>query len=124
MRFIFMILYGALGLIFIWLAVANRGPASISLAPLDYAIDLPLFFVMVIGLFLGVIALGPRNAWQRWRLRRDLKKAQAQSLKLAKELELVTAERDQLKAQVRPNDQKIEAAQAPLIEQQAETEEN
>lgn len=123
MRFIFYILYAFLALVFIWLAVANRGEATISLSPLDYAIDLPLFFVMIIGLFLGVIALGPGNAWRRWKLRRELKKAQAQNTRLSKDLESITAERDMLKAQIRPDDPKIEAAQAPLIEQKAEASE-
>lgn|GEM_PF-718172 len=120
MRFIFYILYALLALVFIWLAVANRGPASISLSPLDYAIDLPLFFVMIIGLFLGVIALGPGNAWRRWKLQRQLKKAKHENAALKSELEKVATERDLLKASVRPDDPKIEAAQSPLIEQKAE----
>lgn len=124
MRFIFYILYALLALVFIWLAVANRGPATISLSPLDYAIDLPLFFVMIIGLFLGVIALGPGNAWKRWKLQRQLKKAEQENTKLKSELEKVAAERDILKADIRPGDPKIEAAQAPLIEQKAEEPQN
>ena len=110
-RVIFYILYFIITVIFIWLAVANRGQISISLSPLDYAIDLPLFFVMMIGLFLGVLALGPVQAWKRWRLAQALRKSEKKRAVLEAEIASLTAERDQLKSALRPADEAIEKAQ-------------
>lgn len=111
MRIIFYILYFALSVVFIWLAVANRDQVSINLTPLEYAVDLPLFFVMIIGLFLGVLALGPVQAWRRWRLIRALKKSEKRNETLEAELSSLIAERDQLKTALRPVDEAIEKAQ-------------
>lgn len=111
MRIFAWLIYTLLALLFIWLAVANRAVVTISLSPLDYAIDMPLFFVVVLGVALGFLILGPIGAWKRWRLRRQVKRLESEKAKLEKNLADMTAERDRLAGVVREGDQRITAAQ-------------
>jgi uncharacterized integral membrane protein len=89
--------YLVLGAATIWLAIANRHDVTLSLAPFDYAIDLPLIFVVFLGVLIGFIAIGPWSAWRRWRLKRRLKKAEARIATLDDALAAMTAERDRLR---------------------------
>ncbi len=60
---------GALFIVFF--AIANREPVEVGFWPTPIRIDLPLYGVMLIGLFAGVI-LGGLAAWlASWRFRRE-----------------------------------------------------
>jgi len=73
-------------------AVANRGPVTIDLDPLPYALDLPLFLAVYLAAFVGLLA-GGFLAWlrgHRSRVRAAERAREAERLKR----ELAAARRD------------------------------
>jgi len=103
--------YLLIALVCIWLAVANRDYVTASLAPVDQILELPLFFVGLFGVLIGVLAVAPAAVVKRFVLKRKLSKAHKAIAALEKEREDLAAQLDGLAAQVRPEDKRQEAAQ-------------
>lgn len=60
-------------------AIANRGPVTVSLSPLPVALDLPLYWVVLAAVLVGLIA-GGTAAWAsgaKWRRLAREKRRQA-----------------------------------------------
>lgn len=113
MKSILSIFYLALALAVLLLAVANRGMVTLKLTPLPYHLDMPLILVLLLGALIGILMIGPGAAWRRWRLSRQLAKAQAHAAKLEAALAGMTAERDRYRAQAGDVARKIDQAQQP-----------
>ncbi|MEM6681215.1 MAG: hypothetical protein AAF607_03145 [Pseudomonadota bacterium] len=110
-RLISLSFYLVLGAVCIWLAVANRQFVIVSLAPVDQAIEMPLFFVGLFGVLVGVLAIAPAALLKRFLLNRKIKKGVKRIAVLERERDALMAERDALAAQVRPEDKAFVDAQ-------------
>ncbi|MEM7569462.1 MAG: hypothetical protein AAF337_06680 [Pseudomonadota bacterium] len=101
-----------LALVCVWLAVANRDLVTVSLDPLPFVLPaIPLFFVGLAGVFIGILSVMPTASVKAFLLRRRIKKAEKQIAALEKERGQLMAERDSLAAQVRPEDKRFADAQ-------------
>lgn len=110
LRFISTVFLIVLACLCIWLAVDNREPVTVALGPLT-APPVPLFFVFFAGLALGMIAIALRAGASRIAMGHKLRKAAKRIAALEGERDMLSAERDHLAAQVRPDDDRQKAAQ-------------
>ncbi|MEM9287935.1 MAG: LapA family protein [Pseudomonadota bacterium] len=111
LRLFSVLIFLTLAAICIWLAVANRDLVTLSLSPVDISLDMPLFFVGLIGVAIGIVAVLPTATVRAFLLRRKLAKANKEIARLQAEKDALTNECDGLKAQVRPEDERFANAQ-------------
>jgi len=74
----------------IWFALANRSAVTVSLDPFTggaslWAINLPLYVIVFIGVFLGMLAGGAVVWWGQGRWRREAKTTRREVQRLSKE---------------------------------------
>lgn len=105
-----------LALVCIWLAVANRDLVTVSLDPLPIVLPpIPLFFVMLAGVLIGIVSVLPSASVKALWLRRKLKQSQKAMAALQSDHAALLAERDDLAARVRPEDARFVEAQTALL---------
>ena len=75
-------------------SVANRESVVLSLSPLPWVIESPLFLVFFLGIFLGVIITWIALAPDRWRAKRDAKAAEKKASTAQEEVRSLRAEID------------------------------
>ncbi|GAB4145864.1 MAG: hypothetical protein Tsb0016_16030 [Sphingomonadales bacterium] len=113
MKSLFSIFYLLLGVIVLLLAVANRELVTLKLTPLPYQLQMPLILVVLLGVLIGILMVGPGAAWRRWRLQRQLAKAQARAAKLEATVASITAERDRYRSEADSVARQIDQAHSP-----------
>ncbi len=92
MKFLAWLIFVAVGLLTVVLAVANRGPVTFSLDPLPLAFDLPLYAVILASVFVGLL-IGAGAMWLRdGKVRRLARQRRREAAKLEKELRAVREE--------------------------------
>ncbi|MEO0412790.1 MAG: hypothetical protein AAF221_13240 [Pseudomonadota bacterium] len=112
LRLLSTLVFLTVAVVCIWLAVANRDVVTVSLDPLPVVVpDVPLFFVGLAGVLVGVIGVLPGAGLKSYLLRRKLKKAEKAIATLEAERAQLMAERDELAARVRPEDERFADAQ-------------
>lgn len=74
--------------------VANRGKVEISLWPLPYLVDLPLYLVFFIGLFAGMVLAGAIGVIRRARSFARARRAEKESRRLQAEVDSLEQELD------------------------------
>ncbi len=74
--------------------VANRGKVEISLWPLPYLVDLPLYLVFFIGLFAGMVLAGAIGVIRRARSFARTRRAEKESRRLQAEVDSLEQELD------------------------------
>lgn len=112
LRLLSTLVFLTVALVCVWLAVANRDPVSVSLDPLPILLpDVPLFFVGLAGVLVGIIGVLPGAGLKSYLLRRKLHKAEKSVASLQAERAQLMAERDDLAARVRPDDERFADAQ-------------
>ena len=75
-----------LGIVLLVFMLSNRGAVTISLYPLPYEIDMPLFLVFVAVFLLGLFFGGIVGRWRGFALRHRLKEAELRISALKKEV--------------------------------------
>ncbi|MAU41389.1 MAG: hypothetical protein CMF31_07185 [Kordiimonas sp.] len=83
------------------IAVANRHEVIFSLSPLPFDITLPVYLLIFIGLFLGLIAGGFVSVMARWRYRRLLRRQDKDIKRLEKQLQTLPTPTDHDKTTAR-----------------------
>jgi uncharacterized integral membrane protein len=63
-------------------AIANRGPVTVSLVPLPWAVEAPLYLVVLAGVLGGLVAAALGGALTAARLRRRARRAERQMARL------------------------------------------
>ncbi len=86
-----LVLLAAVVVLFI---VANRGAVTVSLWPLPYLVDLPLYLVFFIGLFTGLVLAGVIGVVRRARSFARARRAEKQAQRLQAEVESLEQELD------------------------------
>jgi uncharacterized integral membrane protein len=80
--------------ILILLAVSNRDTVALTLWPLPFLVDLPLYLILFLGLLLGFL-IGASAAWiAGGRVRRELRRRRRRIEALERELAATQAELD------------------------------
>lgn len=74
--------------------VANRGAVTVSLWPLPYLVDLPLYLVFFIGLFTGLVLAGVIGVIKRARSFTRARRAEKQAQRLQAEVDSLEQELD------------------------------
>ncbi len=74
--------------------VANRGAVTVSLWPLPYLVDLPLYLVFFIGLFTGLVLAGVIGVVRRARSFTRARRAEKQAQRLQAEVDSLEQELD------------------------------
>ncbi|MCG8690010.1 MAG: lipopolysaccharide assembly protein LapA domain-containing protein [Minwuiales bacterium] len=86
MKFLAWLIFVAVGLLTVLLAVANRGPVTFSLDPLPLALELPLYAVILASVFIGLL-IGAGAMWLRdGKVRRLARQRRREAAKLEDEL--------------------------------------
>jgi len=102
MKLISWVFVALLAIAVITLSVGNREAVSFSLFPLPFVMDIPLFILILLGGFIGVL-LGAFRTWMANGKLRQKNRAQAQEiLKLQGDLSRVTAEKASVQAPEQP----------------------
>lgn len=109
-RLLSLILLLCLAVLCIGLAVENRQDVTVILGPIALP-PVPLFFVFFAGLVLGIIVVGLRAGLAKFALKRRLGKAERALEAMRDERDEIAAERDNLAARVRPEDDRLKSAQ-------------
>ncbi len=84
-------LFAAVVVLFI---VANRGAVTVSLWPLPYLVDLPLYLVFFIGLFAGILLAGVIGMVRRARSFARARRAEKEARRLQTEVDALEQELD------------------------------
>ncbi len=86
MKLIRLVVFLAVALVGISIAISNRQPVTLALEPLPYAIDVPLYLVIFAVLFIGVLVGAFAMWWRDGRVRKRARRAEGQANALQKEL--------------------------------------
>lgn len=91
-KFILALPFWALSVILIFFVVSNRQIISISLYPLEYELELPIYFVFFAGLFFGLIVAGILLLYRRvkaattlYRVKRENERLQTKIIDIEKD---------------------------------------
>lgn len=105
------LIYIGVGAAAIALSVANREPVPVSLAPLPYIFEIPMYFLFFIFAALGLFLAGLGGIVRQGIWRHRAKKAEKLVLQLEAKLDDREAERERAQADIMTAQAKLIAAQ-------------